>query len=356
LNEKPNTTAGGDVARPAGSTGESLLTDAKNAVGHMAEGAKDQVVTRVEAQKDKAAEKIGSVAGALRAAGEPLAEIGPLPDLAGRAADQIESIAEYVQSRTVGDIVREVERFARREPAIFLGAAFGMGLLAGRFLKSSPRRSAEMQLTDHPEIQDEMFEEEISFGSSNLGRSGLDRSGVGRFETSRRETGWTSSAGGNTWGERSVERDNPGVDRTMNSGFGGYGGSYATGTSTAYDTTGSSVSAKPASDLGSSSYRTEPRGEGATTKPMGTFGDSSVTAATPSTSSTAGNSSSLGSSSTSPGSASSGSTGSTISKPIGDSPLTASGGATPEKSSSSTPRTGNGTSASSNGTTRSTNR
>jgi hypothetical protein len=287
----------------------------------------------VEAQKDKAAEKIGSVAGALRAAGEPLAEIGPLPDLAGRAADQIESIAEYVQSRTVGDIAREVERFARREPAIFLGAAFGIGLLAGRFLKSSPRRT-DMMLTDHPEIQDEMFEEELSFGTSNLARSGLDRSGVGRFETSRRETGWTSSAGSNTWGERSVERDNPGVDRTMNSGFGGFGGSYATGTSSAYDTTGSSVSAKPASDLASSSFR-----EGAITKPMGTLGDSSVTAATPSTSSSAGSSSSIGA---------------TATKPISDSPLT-----TPTTSAdkaSATAKAGNGTSASSNGTTRSTNR
>lgn len=319
MNEKPNTTAGGDVARPAG---DSLLTDAKNAVGHMAEGAKDQVVTRVEAQKDKAADKIGSVADALRAAGEPLAEIGPLPDLAGRAADQIESLAEYVQSRTVGDIAREVERFARREPAIFLGAAFGIGLLAGRFLKSSPRRS-EMHLTDHPEIQDEMFEEEISFGTSNLARSGLDRSGVGRFETSRRETGWTSSAGGNTWGERPVERPSPGVDRTMNSGFGGYGGSFATGTSTPYDTAGSSVSAKPSSDLGSSFTR----GEGATTKPMGTMGDSSVTAASP--------------------------------KPIADSPLTppaTTAGSTSGDKASTPAKTGNGTSPSSNGTTRSTNR
>lgn len=307
MNDKPNTTAGGDVARPAGSTGESLLTDAKNAVGHMAEGARDQVVTRVEAQKDKAAEKIGTVAGALRAAGEPLAEIGPLPDLAGRAADQIESIAEYVQSRTVGDIVQEVERFARREPAIFLGAAFGVGLLAGRFLKSSPRRSAEMHLGDHPEIQDDMFEEEISFGQPIPVRSGLDRSGVGRFETSRRETGWTSSAGGNTWGERTPPREEPGFDRATN---GGYGGSYATGASTAYDTTGSSVSAKPAGDTGSTANST------------------------------------TGSSSTSPGI--------TPSKPIAESPLTTS--APTDKTSTTAAKSGNGSTASSNGTTRSTTR
>jgi hypothetical protein len=163
LNEKPNTTASGDVARPAGNSGDSLLTEAKQTVGHMAEGAKEQVAARVETGKEHVADRIGSVAGALRAAGEPLADMGPLPDLAGVAADKIESIAEYVQSRTIGDLLQEATAFARREPAIFLGSAFGLGVLAGRFLKSSPRREI------HPEIQDDLFEEDapISRGAAS---------------------------------------------------------------------------------------------------------------------------------------------------------------------------------------------
>jgi hypothetical protein len=35
-------------------------------------------------------------------------------------------------------MARDLEGFARRNPALFFGAAFGLGLLAARFLKSTP--------------------------------------------------------------------------------------------------------------------------------------------------------------------------------------------------------------------------
>lgn len=324
MNEKPYTTASGDVARPAGTTGDSLLKEAKQTVGHMAEGAKEQVVTRAESGKENVAEKIGSVAGALRAAGEPLTDMGPLPELAERAADKIESIAEYVQSRTIGDLVQEVTLFARREPAIFLGSAFGLGLLAGRFLKSSPRREI------HPEIQDDLFEEDLAFaggvgrfesqqrgygGSSAYGASGYGSSTVGSSSTTSpgigAKTGVSSSYGSSSYGPSnagpstlnqgniagsttsSTGTGTPGVDRTQSSGFGGYGGSMGTGSSSPYDTTGSSISAKPSTDvLKPSTDVTKTTGkpsdvgswgrtEGQTTKPMGTIGESSATSSGP---------------------------------------------------------------------------
>lgn len=333
MNEKPYTTASGDVARPAGTTGDSLLKEAKQTVGHMAEGAKEQVVTRAESGKENVAEKIGSVAGALRAAGEPLAEMGPLPQLAEQAADKIESIAEYVQSRTIGDLVQEVTQFARREPAVFLGSAFGLGLLAGRFLKSSPRREI------HPEIQDDLFEEDLSFaggvgrfesqqrgygGSTAYGASGYGSSTYGSSSTTApgigAKTGVSSSYGSSSYGQSNVGQGNvnqgnlgqsnlgqgnlagstsstgtgtPGVDRTQSSGFGGYGGSMGTGSSSPYDTTGSSISAKPSTDvLKPSTDVTKTTGkpsdvgswgrtEGQTTKPMGTIGESSATSSGP---------------------------------------------------------------------------
>ena len=38
------------------------------------------------------------------------------------------------------DIVREAEAFARRQPAVFIGGALALGLLASRFLKAAPPR------------------------------------------------------------------------------------------------------------------------------------------------------------------------------------------------------------------------
>ena len=42
-------------------------------------------------------------------------------------------------------MVTQVEQYARRQPAIFLGGAFALGLLGARFLKSSNPQTATTQ-------------------------------------------------------------------------------------------------------------------------------------------------------------------------------------------------------------------
>ena len=49
----------------------------------------------------------------------------------------VERASSYLRSRKVGELVDALESFGRREPALLLGASFGLGLLAGRFMKSS---------------------------------------------------------------------------------------------------------------------------------------------------------------------------------------------------------------------------
>jgi hypothetical protein len=62
---------------------------------------------------------------------------GAVAGYAEQAADRLDGAAEYLRQRDVPQLVDEVEGFARRQPAMFLGAAFGLGLLAARFVKSS---------------------------------------------------------------------------------------------------------------------------------------------------------------------------------------------------------------------------
>jgi hypothetical protein len=133
----------------SGTKDEGLVDQAKhvveNVVGNVAEQARAQVTTGVTAQKDKAVDTMSGVADALRQTRGGMKDAGPLPMLADQAADTVERVADYLQSKTLGDLVGEVERFARREPAIFLGGAFAIGLLGGRFLKSSaPTRTGEI--------------------------------------------------------------------------------------------------------------------------------------------------------------------------------------------------------------------
>jgi hypothetical protein len=58
-------------------------------------------------------------------------------DYFGRVATQVEGMSSYLQTKGFGDVVDDLESFARREPVLFVGSAFVVGLLGGRFLKSS---------------------------------------------------------------------------------------------------------------------------------------------------------------------------------------------------------------------------
>lgn len=52
------------------------------------------------------------------------------------AAQKLESAAQYFEGTDLRGFARDAETYARRNPAIFLGAAFAIGILAARFIKS----------------------------------------------------------------------------------------------------------------------------------------------------------------------------------------------------------------------------
>jgi hypothetical protein len=62
-----------------------------------------------------------------------------------RAADEIDHWSSRLRNQDLDDALREVEQFARRKPVVFLGVAFGVGLLAARFLKSSSQAGSRGQ-------------------------------------------------------------------------------------------------------------------------------------------------------------------------------------------------------------------
>jgi hypothetical protein len=97
-------------------------------------------------QKDRAAEGLGSVAQALRQTGQQLQGQNQeaFTSYIDRAASQVDRFSTYLQQKDMGQLVYDVERFARRQPALFLGGAFVLGLLGARFLKSSSPEQASM--------------------------------------------------------------------------------------------------------------------------------------------------------------------------------------------------------------------
>lgn len=102
----------------------------------------EQAKSTVEARKSDVAHELGSVADVVRQTSYE-AGIGTSPaivDYGQRIADQIEGISSYLDAHGVEDILWDVQDFGRRQPAVYLGGAFMLGLIAGRFLRSSAGR------------------------------------------------------------------------------------------------------------------------------------------------------------------------------------------------------------------------
>ncbi|HEU5012632.1 MAG TPA: hypothetical protein VFT66_08820 [Roseiflexaceae bacterium] len=125
------------------SSGSSTVSDvadqAKETAGQIADQARQQATSRIADQKDRAAEGLTGVAQALRQTSQQLND----HDQSGfttyidSAANQVERVSHYLRDKDVGELIDDVEYYARREPALFVGGAFVLGLLGARFLKSS---------------------------------------------------------------------------------------------------------------------------------------------------------------------------------------------------------------------------
>jgi hypothetical protein len=133
-----------------GGESASARNTGENQPRGIAEMVRETTYQRLDGQKDRATQTLGSFAGAVRGMTQPLRDGGQTTaaDYVTRAADGIERWADQLRQQDIAEAVRGVERFARREPGLFLGIAFGAGLLAARFLKSSSRAQDEFRAQD----------------------------------------------------------------------------------------------------------------------------------------------------------------------------------------------------------------
>jgi hypothetical protein len=106
--------------------------------------ASEQIKHRIEETKSTAAENLSGVAQAIRSSSQHMREQPDAPPTAQKvatyadsAAEVVEHVSGYLRDKNIDQVVTEVEGFARRQPAVYLGSALALGFLAARFLKSS---------------------------------------------------------------------------------------------------------------------------------------------------------------------------------------------------------------------------
>jgi hypothetical protein len=104
-------------------------------------GVKRRVTSRVDQQMNRAADGLGGIADVFRSASNELRnENETLASYVDMASDQMKRVADQIRQKGVADVLDDVQLFARRRPALFIGGAFLVGLGIARFLKSSSGR------------------------------------------------------------------------------------------------------------------------------------------------------------------------------------------------------------------------
>jgi len=129
------------IGEQVGPAAEKVQDKAGQAFGQV----RQQVTSQLDSQKDKAAEGLTQAADAVRKTTEQLRQqeqMGAVANYAEDAAETIERLAGFLRERDMSQLMSETERFARQRPTMFLASAFTLGLVAARFLKSSPPQQA----------------------------------------------------------------------------------------------------------------------------------------------------------------------------------------------------------------------
>lgn len=115
--------------------GPQRVTDAASDIAQQATSAAEQ---RASSTMTQVGDTLEQVAQAVRQAGDNLRSEQPqVAGFADTAAQQVERAATYLRDHDAGEVIGGVQDFARRQPAVVVGAGLALGLLVGRALKSA---------------------------------------------------------------------------------------------------------------------------------------------------------------------------------------------------------------------------
>jgi hypothetical protein len=140
--------SGSGMSGSSSSSGQSRQTDgmvdqAGQMAGQMKDQVKEQASSKLSDQKSRAAEGLQGVATMVAQFGDQVREQNPsVAGVVDTAADRLRQFSNHLDQHELSELMDDVERYARRNPALFAGGAFALGLLGARFLRSSSPSSS----------------------------------------------------------------------------------------------------------------------------------------------------------------------------------------------------------------------
>jgi hypothetical protein len=169
----PGAASGGDaskVADQAKAAADEIAAEARHGgqtvreqAAEVASTAKDELARQAAGGKDQIADRISSLAEHVHAsAGDLRRDEAWLADLLDEGGRQLGSLAETLKGRDVGSLIATLERFARREPAVFAAISVALGFATARLAKSTaerPREPDDASVVDADQSEAELEEQ-----------------------------------------------------------------------------------------------------------------------------------------------------------------------------------------------------
>jgi ElaB/YqjD/DUF883 family membrane-anchored ribosome-binding protein len=176
-----------DVRRKAEETAHTVVDQAQQVAA-----------TQANTQMTRAADLLDGVVQSLNQTSQGMRDQQPqVASVTDQAATRVQDVSNYLRNSDFNRVVRDAENYARREPLIFLGAAFAVGFIAARFLKaSSPSADFGRQYgTNRQSFR--RYEDEYGYGSGY--GAGYGRTGYGTGYTPGSEGGYSGQTPGSAW-------------------------------------------------------------------------------------------------------------------------------------------------------------
>jgi hypothetical protein len=129
--------AAGQVADEAKRAGSAVKAEAAGLAGKV----KDETWRQAEGGREQVAQRLATVATNIReTSGDLRQREAWLADLLDVGARELGDLAGTLQRRDLGSLISSLESFARRQPALYAGAAVALGFAAARLAKSTAQR------------------------------------------------------------------------------------------------------------------------------------------------------------------------------------------------------------------------
>lgn len=183
-----------EVQQKAGET----VSVAKEQVKRTATQVSEQAKSTVDSRLSDVAQELGTVAETVRqasyeAAGNGNSEV--VVRYGERIAEQLDGISSYLNENGIEEVLTDLQDFARRKPGVFLGGAFMLGIVVGRFLRSTGDSGYGYRQGAQESYESDYSDSSYRGGSSYGYQSGNRFEGSNRYQTGIAQESTTTQSG-----------------------------------------------------------------------------------------------------------------------------------------------------------------